>query len=74
MAHVPADQMDLARYFVNGQFGARPTLAKGNQTIQIVLGQVMPYDLIKIASLAEVDALIPVLRADLLPRGISNRR
>jgi len=52
---------DLSRYFVDGKVIARSPLSKGGKTTQIFIGYVQPYNLMKIASLAQVEAIIPIV-------------
>ncbi|MEJ5197573.1 MAG: S8 family serine peptidase [Anaerolineae bacterium] len=52
---------DLSRYFVDGKVIARPPLSKGEKTIQIFIGFVYPYNLMKLASLAQVEYIYPVV-------------
>ncbi|MCX7670568.1 MAG: S8 family serine peptidase, partial [Anaerolineae bacterium] len=52
---------DLSRYFVDGKVIARPPLNKGDKAIQIFIGFVYPYNLMKLASLAQVEYIYPVV-------------
>ncbi|RMF41967.1 MAG: hypothetical protein D6755_11990, partial [Anaerolineae bacterium] len=52
---------DLTPYFVDGKFFARPPLGKGETKTQVVFGFANPAALLKIASMAEVDYLLPVV-------------
>ncbi len=52
---------DLTPYFVDGKFAARPPFGKGEVKTQIVFGYAAPASLLKIASMAEVDYLLPVV-------------
>ncbi|MGQ9468203.1 MAG: hypothetical protein ACUVSG_11290, partial [Anaerolineae bacterium] len=54
---------DLGRYFVDGKYIARPPLdfGKGGQKTQVFIGLVYPTSLLKIASLARVQAVIPIV-------------
>jgi len=52
---------DLSAYFVDGNVYARPPIGKGETRIQIFIGFVKPPALLKIASLAKVEALLPVV-------------
>ncbi len=52
---------ELSRYFVDGKFIARNPLRKGDLKTQTFIGLVYPTDLLKIASLATVQAVIPIV-------------
>ncbi len=52
---------DLNPYFVDGNFFARPPFGKGETQTQIVFGLADPAVLLKIASMAEVDYILPVV-------------
>jgi len=54
------EPLALDKYFVDGKYIARPPFGKGEQRIQIFIGQVMPSSLLKIASLGNVQAIIPI--------------
>ena len=51
---------DLAAYFVDGKFYARPAVGKGEFKVQMVFGQVYPHNVAKLAYLAAVDAILPL--------------
>jgi uncharacterized repeat protein (TIGR01451 family) len=52
---------NLSAYFVGGKVIARPPLSKGGKKTQIFIGFAYPYTLMKIASLAQVEAIIPIV-------------
>ncbi|GAB4522999.1 MAG: hypothetical protein Fur0018_05420 [Anaerolineales bacterium] len=52
---------DLTPYFVDGKFAARPPLGKGETKTQIVFGFANPAALLKIASMTEVDYILPIV-------------
>ena len=54
------EPLGLDKYFVDGKYIARPPFGKGEQKTQILIGRVMPSSLLKIASLGEVKAIIPI--------------
>lgn len=52
---------DLSRYFVDGKVIARPPLSKAGKTTQVFIGFVQPYNLMKLAALAQVEAIYPIV-------------
>ena len=51
---------DLAAYFVDGKYYARPAMGKGEFKIQMFFGQIYPQNLTKLAYVATVDAILPL--------------
>jgi subtilisin family serine protease len=58
---VAEEGADLSAYFVGGKAIVRPPLSKGEKKTQIFIGFAYPYTLMKIASLAQVEAIIPIV-------------
>ncbi len=52
---------DLAPYFADGKFLARAPLGKGETRTQVVIGYANPTALIKLASMAETNFILPVV-------------
>lgn len=51
----------LSKYFVDGKVYARPALSKGEVKLQLFIGRAYPWALLKIAALAEVRSIIPMV-------------
>jgi uncharacterized repeat protein (TIGR01451 family) len=58
---VAEEGTDLTSYFVDEKVYGRPPIGKGEEKIQMFIGFVKPTALIKIASLAKVEMLFPVV-------------
>ena len=56
-----AEGTDLSAYFVDGKVFARPPIGKGEERTQIYIGLAYPTNLLKIASLGQVRAIIPIV-------------
>jgi len=52
---------DLSPYFVDGKVIARPPFGKGEDKTQVFIGSTYPTNLLKIASLDQVRAIIPIV-------------
>jgi uncharacterized repeat protein (TIGR01451 family) len=52
---------DLSEYFVDDQSFARPPFGKGERKVQVFIGFTYPANLIKIAEMAQVQAVIPIV-------------
>lgn len=51
---------DLSAYFVDGKVYARPAFGKGEFKVQMFFGQIYPQNVIKLAYLAAVEAILPL--------------
>lgn len=52
---------DPSRYFVDGKYIARPPFGKGGHRTQVFFGFVYPSNLLKIASMSQVEYVLPVV-------------
>ncbi len=52
---------DLSAYFVDGKVIARPPLSKGGRKTQTFIGFAHPHSLMKIASLGQVENILPIV-------------
>jgi uncharacterized repeat protein (TIGR01451 family) len=58
---VASPGLDLSPYFVDGKVYARPVIGKGDDLVGTYYGQVYAHNLLKIATLADVGYIFPVV-------------
>lgn len=56
-----SDKPNLSAFFIDGKFFSRPAFGKGDTVSQVTFGEVYPYSLRKLAAMATVQFVLPVV-------------